>query len=156
MSGGRHRGYTLRTSRGTGSYRSWERAVGAARWTAEVTKADTSIVNAPERRQRRDVGREARRSGFGPIDLGTATGRGFRTRPSRVTFPVRPRPPLCRMHASDTIDLAATTGGPRHSPDKPTSCVQSEGPVARTLARCACGLRPLLHVAVLPCAAVVF
>lgn len=45
MSGGRHRGYTLRTSRGTGSYRSWERAVGAARWTAEVTKADTSIVN---------------------------------------------------------------------------------------------------------------
>ncbi len=45
MSGRRNRGYTLRTSRGTGSYRSWERAVGAARWTAEVTKADTSIVN---------------------------------------------------------------------------------------------------------------
>jgi hypothetical protein len=92
MSGGRHRGYTLRTSRGTGSYRSWERAVGAARWTAEVTKADTSIVNAPERRQRRDVGREARRSGCGPLDLGTATGRGFRTRPSRVTFPCAPGP----------------------------------------------------------------
>jgi hypothetical protein len=45
MSGRPHRGYTLRTSRGTGSYRSWERAVGAARWTAEVTMADTSIVN---------------------------------------------------------------------------------------------------------------
>jgi hypothetical protein len=35
-------------------------------------------------------------------------------------------------------------------------CLQGEGPVARTLARCACGLRPLLHVAVLPRAAVAF
>lgn len=36
------------------------------------------------------------------------------------------------------------------------TCLRGEGPVARTLARCACGLRPLLHVAVLPRAAVAF
>jgi hypothetical protein len=42
---GQSHGYALWTSRGTGSYQSWERAVGAARWAAEQTSSDVSMVS---------------------------------------------------------------------------------------------------------------
>ena len=41
----RRYGYSLFTHAGVGSYRSWERAVGAARWVAEDTKVDVQMVN---------------------------------------------------------------------------------------------------------------
>ena len=41
----RNSGYTLWTRRGPGSYRSWERAVGAARWVAEESGMGVSMVN---------------------------------------------------------------------------------------------------------------
>jgi hypothetical protein len=39
------RGYTLWTSRGTGSYRTWSRALSAARWAAERTGSGVSLVS---------------------------------------------------------------------------------------------------------------
>jgi hypothetical protein len=41
----RSRGYTLWTSSGTGSYRTWGRALSAARWAAEESKSDVSLVS---------------------------------------------------------------------------------------------------------------
>jgi hypothetical protein len=39
----RAHGYTLWTSHGTGSYRTWKRAVAAARWAAGSTSAEVLL-----------------------------------------------------------------------------------------------------------------
>jgi hypothetical protein len=39
----RTHGYTLWTSRGTGSYRTWDRALSAARWAAEETNGEVLL-----------------------------------------------------------------------------------------------------------------
>ncbi len=41
----RSHGYTLWTSAGSGSYRSWERAVGAARFAAEQSSTNVSMLD---------------------------------------------------------------------------------------------------------------
>lgn len=45
MSHRRSDGFTLWTSRGSGSYRTWGRAAGAARWTAEGSGMSVLLVN---------------------------------------------------------------------------------------------------------------
>ena len=64
--------------------------------------------------------------------------------------------PLSQVQAEAAGATADVNDGVVGICARPTSCLQGEGPVARTLARCACGPRPLLHVAVLSRAAVAF